>query len=75
MNDLNSRFKYLRESVRINKVEIVDSEIFDAHRNAVSRSYVYRIAVKNKSIQDDLHTKQNEILLPIEEVDRCHFIE
>lgn len=72
---MNMKLRYMGESIQISDIEIVDPKIFEAYRNAVSRSYLYRIAVRKKTLNDTLHRKQNSELLPIEEVDRCHFVE
>lgn len=65
---LNINLKLARAAIRINDAELVDSTNFMAHRNVEHRTYLYRIAVKPKG-------KPGEFLVPIEEVDRCFFIE
>lgn len=65
---LNMNLKYARAAIRINDAEIVNETNFMAHRNVENRKYLYRIAIKRKS-------KNGDLIFPIEEVDRCYFIE
>lgn len=73
--ELNTKFKYLREAIQIHDIEIVDANKFEAWRNVAYRSYLYRIAVRKKKINQFPGVKQNQSVIPIEEIDRCHFIE
>lgn len=66
--NLNDNLKILRAAIRISDIEIVDPANFEAHRNVTERSYMYRIAVKPAG-------QIGELCIPIEEVDRCFFIE
>lgn len=66
---LNVNLKYNRAAIRINHVELVDEANFMAHRNVENRKYLYRIAVKRDS------SKIDNLTVPIEEVDRCYFIQ
>lgn len=68
ISTLNDSLRIAKAAVRVNHVEIVNETNFLAHRNVQDRSYLYRIAVKQK-------TKANEFNIPIEEIDRCFFIE
>lgn len=67
---LNSNLKGVKAAIRIQDVNIVNETNFSAFRNALDRSYLYRIAVKPKQIHDE-----HEHFIPIEEVDRCFIIE
>lgn len=57
-------------AIRINSIETVDPTVFEAHRNIRRRGYLYRIAVRKRNV-DDL----DAVPFPIEELDRCYFIE
>lgn len=74
MTEFNEKLTHLKHTIRINDIEIVNSEKFSAFRNVVSRSYLYRIAIRKKSELNTHLMNHNEALFPIEEVDRCYFI-
>lgn len=67
--NLNENLKILRAAIRIGDIEIVNHTNFEAHRNVNERTYMYRIAIKSTP------PKNGEFNIPIEEVDRCYFIE
>lgn len=66
--DLNENLKVLRAAIRIGDIEIVNRTNFEAYRNVDKRSYMYRIGIKPTG-------KNGEFNVPIEEIDRCFFIE
>lgn len=68
ISTLNDSLKVAKAAIRVNEVEIVDETNFMAYRNVKDRSYLYRIAVKPNA-------KTDEFNIPIEEIDRCFFIE
>lgn len=74
MTELNEKLIHLKQSIRINDIEIINNEKFSAFRNVVSRSYLYRIAIQKKSELNTQVMNHNQALFPIEEVDRCYFI-
>lgn len=73
ISSMNTRLSAAKAAIRINTVELVDLNAFDAPRNVFSRSYLYRLAVPRKRPARSQSTSA-EITFPIEEVDRCHFI-
>lgn len=66
--NLNDNLKILRAAIRVGDIEVVDRTNFEAHRNVIERSYMYRIAIKPTA-------KLGEFNIPIEEVDRCYVVE
>lgn len=73
---LNDKLWSAHCPIRINGVQLVDKNLFVAHRNVFSRSYLYRFAVQNsaQAIDKDSRLSSNQVTIPIEEVDRCYFI-
>lgn len=67
---LNLELRRRNMEIRINNIEQVDQNLFEAHRNVNFRRYVYRIAVKPPC---EISGSDN-VVVPIEEVDRCYFI-
>ncbi|XP_031622428.1 tRNA pseudouridine synthase-like 1 [Contarinia nasturtii] len=65
---LNENLKYQNAAIRISDINRVDEKTFSAFRNVESRSYMYRIAITSRN-------KRGECIVPIEEVDRCYFVE
>lgn len=65
---LNDNLKYNNAPVRISDIIRVDEKTFSAFRNVESRTYMYRIAITSKN-------KPGEYIVPIDEVDRCYFLE
>lgn len=74
ITELNEKLRQLKQSIRINDIEIINNGQFSAFRNVLSRSYLYRIAIQKKSELNTNLLNHNETLFPIEEVDRCYFI-
>lgn len=68
---LNLELTRRNMEIRINNIEEVDENVFEAHRNVNFRRYVYRIAVKKPCENNG----SDAVAFPIEEVDRCYFIE
>ncbi|XP_075162339.1 tRNA pseudouridine synthase-like 1 isoform X1 [Haematobia irritans] len=61
-------------AIRVLKTRIVPDN-FHCRYNALGRTYLYRIAVAKKGITgSDLKNKHFEAYLPVEEIDRCHFL-
>lgn len=73
ISSMNTRLSVAKAAIRINTVELVDLNAFDAPRNVFSRSYLYRLAVPKERPARTQSTSAG-ITFPIEEVDRCHFI-
>lgn len=68
---LNSELMWRNVEVRVNSIEEVDENLFEAHRNVDFRRYVYRIAVKKHCE----NSKSDDVAFPIEELERSYFIE
>lgn len=73
---LNERLSRVYAPIRVNGMQIVAESTFQAYRNAFTRSYLYRFAVRNavQAIDNDSRLSSDQITPPIEEVDRCYFI-
>ncbi|XP_055310398.1 tRNA pseudouridine synthase-like 1 [Sitodiplosis mosellana] len=63
---LNDNLKWQKAAVRINAINLVDENSFEAYRNVENRTYLYRLAVQWRG-------KPKEP--PIEEIDRCFVVE
>lgn len=70
LGTFNTKLMHMNMAIRINSIEVVDKNIFEAHRNIRRRCYLYRIAVRKP-----IDGCSNDAIFPIEEVDRCFFIE
>lgn len=68
---LNNKLETFHAPIRVLDVEMVDPNIFVAYRNVSKRHYLYRLAVKSNASR----ATNDEIMLPIEELDRCFFFE
>lgn len=55
---------------------IIVPDTFHCRFNAKSRSYIYRIAVAKEKINPEIDVKAHYFnYIPIEEIDRCYFIQ
>lgn len=72
---LNKLFDRWNEPIRILNAQLVNPE-FSAQRDAINRTYLYRVAVHRS--QHDKSTSKRQafysLFIPIEEQRRCHFI-
>lgn len=72
LEKLNTKLNHAGAGIRVNNIEAVDADNFMAYRNVAFRSYLYRIAVRKRNIEQQIDP--NEIGFPIEETDRCYFM-
>lgn len=72
---LNRNFYHSSNHIRVlNSIIVPDT--FHCRYNAKSRSYVYRIAVAKENINPEIDVKAHYFnYIPIEEIDRCYFIQ
>lgn len=68
---LNRKLRAIHASIRVLDVEMVDPNVFMAHRNVARRKYLYRIAVKTKK---PTIGHQQDDFFPVEEIDRCYIL-
>ncbi|KAI8039362.1 tRNA pseudouridine synthase-like 1 [Drosophila gunungcola] len=73
---LNRTLDKQRLPIRVLSSQVV-SESFHCRYHAIGRTYLYRFAVtKNPSSGDDnLRNKAFEAFMPVEEIDRCYFLQ
>lgn len=71
---LNTTLLVWNEQIRILKTIPVDKD-FDARRDAISRTYLYRFAIRKEQIPDGIKPKmfRSQMFIPIEENCRCFF--
>lgn len=70
---LNRTLTRWNESIRIIQTSKVSNE-FSAQHNAIMRSYLYRLAVARKTTSLSKKQFRFSAFIPIEEINRCHFI-
>lgn len=70
---LNNSLRY--EPIRILRTKLVDNT-FSARRDAITRTYLYRLAVAKQLHSKEISIKhaQHTMFIPIEEYDRCYFM-
>lgn len=59
--------------IRVLRTSLVP-DTFHCRYNALGRTYMYRFAVAKEGT-DDLRNKNFEVYLPVEEIDRCLFLQ
>lgn len=63
-------------AIRVLNCRIVP-DTFHCRYNALARTYLYRIAVAKNGVSesDRLRNRNFEVFLPVEELDRCYFLQ
>lgn len=71
---LNATLQAWNEQIRILKTTPINND-FDSRREAIGRTYLYRIAVCKEKVPAGIKPKtfKHQIFIPIEESFRCHF--